>query len=94
VTGTDFESARTQNNERFTIYATSVLPSVGGAEKDQIYKCLSKHMNSNVQSLTLELSSDAAKTVSKCLEDLGVPYITQVADYSYMVGFNQLSASN
>lgn len=94
VTGTDFVSAKTQNNERFTIYATSVLPSIGGATKAQVYACLSQHMNSNVQSLNLNLSSDAAITVSKCLENLGVPYITQVADYSYMVGFNQLSASN
>jgi Tfp pilus assembly protein PilX len=94
VTGTDFESAKTQNNQRFTIYATSVLPSVGGATKADIYACLSEHLNSNVQSLTLDTSSKAATTVSKCLENLGVPYITQVADYSYMVGFNQLSASN
>jgi hypothetical protein len=87
VTGTDFESARTQNNERFTIYATSVLPSVGGATKAQVYNCLSKYMNSNIQSLALDQSSEAALTVSKCLENLGVPYTTQVADYSYMVGF-------
>ena len=84
VVGTDFESARSQNNDRFTIYATSVLPSIGGAGKEEIYKCLSEHMSSNLDS-----SGGTVVTVSKCLENLGVPYITQVADYSYMVGFNQ-----
>lgn len=87
VTGTDFISAKTQNNERFTIYATSVLPSIGGAKKADIYACLSQHLNSNIQSLNLNLNDKDATTVSQCLEVLGVPYITQVADYSYNVGF-------
>ncbi|WP_407409059.1 PilX N-terminal domain-containing pilus assembly protein [Acinetobacter sp.] len=94
VTGTDFVSAKTQNNERFTIYATSVLPSVGGANKDDIENCLSNHFSGSIQSLSLNIDSPAATTVSQCLEKLGVPYITQVADYSYMVGFNKLPASN
>ena len=87
VTGTDFVSAKTQNNERFTIYATSVLPSIGGAKKTDIYACLSTHLNSNIQSLSISVNDTEAMTVSKCLENLGVPYITQVADYSYKVGF-------
>lgn len=88
VTGTDFESSKTQNNQRFTVYVTSVLPAIGRAKKDDIYDCLSKHLNGRVQSLTLNIDSDAAKTVSQCLANLGVPYITQKADYSYMVGFD------
>lgn len=93
VVGTDFVSAKTQNNQRFTVYATSVLPSVGGASKEEIYACLSTRFSGATQSAMLDpLKEDeqnsAASTVSKCLEGLGVPYITQVADYSYMIGFN------
>lgn len=93
VVGTDFVSAKTQNNQRFTVYATSVLPSVGGASKEEIYACLSTRLSGATQSATLDpLTEDdensAASTVSKCLEGLGVPYITQVADYSYMIGFD------
>lgn len=93
VVGTDFVSAKTQNNQRFTVYATSVLPSVGGASKEEIYTCLSTRLSGATQSATLDpLTEDdensAASTVSKCLEGLGVPYITQVADYSYMIGFD------
>lgn len=92
--GTDFVSSKTQNNERFTVYSTSVLPSVGDAKKEEVFACLSEHMNSNLQISGAGTSNATAVTVSKCLENLGVPYITQVADYSYMVGFNQISGKN
>lgn len=88
VVGTDIVSAKTQNNDRFLIYATSLVPSVGGASKEKIYQCLSRYMSS--QSAISALDDETTKknlTVSTCLEQLGVPFNTQVAEYNYVTGF-------
>ncbi|AXY58019.1 pilus assembly protein PilX [Acinetobacter chinensis] len=79
-TGTDAVSAKTDSNDRFTVYVTSVLPGLGAASMQQIRGCLTGNMST--------VTNPTENTVSKCLEALEVPYSTQVAEYNYVTGFS------
>lgn len=82
--GSDLDSLGkldTEQAKKIRVYVTSILPNlanvptVGGKSGlEQIEDCL-KRPNGNPISGT-------ASTVSSCLEDLGVPYNTQVQDFS------------
>lgn len=75
--GSDLESLGkldTEQTKKIRVYVTSILPNLATASATDITACLRRP---NEQPL-----SGTATTISSCLEGLGVPYNTQVQDFS------------
>ena len=75
--GSDLESLGkldTEQSKKIRIYVTSLLPNLSTATATDITTCLKRP---NERPL-----SGTASTVSSCLEGLGVPYNTQIQDFS------------
>ena len=75
--GSDLESLGkldTEQTKKIRIYVTSLLPNLSTATTTDITTCLKRP---NERPL-----SGTASTVSSCLEGLGVPYNTQIQDFS------------
>lgn len=78
--GTDFVSAKTENNDQIVVSVISILPSLSNASLPEIKACLQTHMS--------VVTRPEETTITQCLNNLNVPYNTQVATYKYMAGFD------
>lgn len=74
--GTDGESAKLDDPVRLVATATTVMPVLSSASNKDINACMKKMSYLDDKSLPKKL------TVSGCLEELSVPYKTQVSEYS------------
>lgn len=72
--GTDSETVKRPDQQRYRAYVTSIAPSLSRATKAEINACFAKP-NDKATVAT------ATKSTSDCLFDLGVPSNTQVQDY-------------
>lgn len=70
--GTDSETVKRPDQQRYRAYVTSIAPSLSQATKANINACFAKHSDD---------ATAATKSTSDCLFDLGVPSNTQVQDY-------------
>lgn len=89
--GTDVEASKIEKSEKILVIATSIVPALSTVEDSKINNCFSKHMNQVVipNGVTpVQDPDDSTKTmgtsVSQCLQNLGVPVNTQIAEYNLM----------
>lgn len=75
--GSDLESLGkldSEQSKKIRVYVTSILPNLSSASSTDITACLRRPSEQPL--------SGTATTISSCLENLGVPYNTQVQDFS------------
>lgn len=75
--GSDLDSLGkldTEQSKKIRVYVTSILPNLSTAATTDIEACLKRPNESPL--------SGSGTTISTCLEKLGVPYNTQVQDFS------------
>lgn len=87
--GTDTESAKIDKSEKILVTATSIVPSMSTANDTDINNCFSTHMNQVVVPSGITPAAGMNKSVSQCLQDLGVPVNTQIAEYNLMQAFDR-----
>lgn len=80
--GTDPEKAKVDGADTMLVVATSILPALSSASDSAINDCFSKHMNQVVIPSGITPAAGFDKSVSQCLQDLGVPVNTQVVEYN------------
>ncbi len=80
--GTDTDSSKIEDAQRIVVVATSIVPAMSQASDNDINACFSQHMNQVVIPLNVTPDDGANKSVSECLQALGVPFTTQVSEYS------------
>ncbi len=78
--GTDSESAKVDEPKTLVITAISVMPVMSGASADDINGCLKRA--SYIDPLITGISEEDKVTVSECLNNLAVPFTTQISEYS------------
>jgi hypothetical protein len=86
--GTDTESAKVDNAERIMVTAVSIVPALTSASDTDINNCFSKHMNQVIIPNGVTAASGFDKSVSQCLQDLGVPVNTQITEYNLIQAFD------
>lgn len=74
--GTDSETVKRPDQQRYRAYVTSVTPSLSRATSAEINACFAKPNDDSTVA-----AAAAKKSTSDCLFDLGVPSNTQVQDY-------------
>ena len=57
------------------------MPSLTSADKAEIDKCLSEHMNDVTIPSGVTAAAGANKSVTQCLSDLNVPFESTVTEY-------------
>ena len=87
--GTDTESAKLDKSEKILVMATSIVPTMSSASDTDINACFSGHMNQVVVPSGVTPATGMDKSVSQCLQDLGVPVNTQVAEYNLTQAFDR-----
>ena len=87
--GTDAESAKIDKSEKILVTATSIVPSMSTASDTAINNCFSTHMNQVVIPSGVTPATGMNKSVSQCLQDLGVPVNTQIAEYNLTQAFDR-----
>lgn len=87
--GTDTESAKIDKSEKILVTATSIVPSMSTASDTDINACFSGRMNQVVVPSGVTPAAGMNKSVSQCLQDLGVPVNTQVAEYNLTQAFDR-----
>lgn len=87
--GTDTESAKIDKSEKILVTATSIVPSMSTANDTDINNCFSTHMNQVVIPSSVTPATGMNKSVSQCLQDLGVPVNTQIAEYNLTQAFDR-----
>lgn len=87
--GTDAESAKIDKSEKILVTATSIVPSMSTANDTDINNCFSTHMNQVVIPSDVTPATGMNKSVSQCLQDLGVPVNTQIAEYNLTQAFDR-----
>ncbi len=87
--GTDIDSAKIDKSEKILVMATSIVPALTSASDTDINNCFSKHMNQVVVPNGVTPASGMNRSVSECLQDLGVPVNTQVTEYNLTQAFNR-----
>lgn len=89
--GTDTESAKIDKSEKIMVIATSVVPALSTASDEDINNCFSKHMNQVVIPRGVIPADGMNKSVSECLNSLGVPVNTQITEYNLTQAFDRIS---
>lgn len=87
--GTDAESAKIDKSEKILVTATSIVPSMSTANDTDINNCFSTHMNQVVIPSGVTPATGMNKSVSQCLQDLGVPVNTQITEYNLTQAFDR-----
>lgn len=91
--GTDTDSAKIDKSEKIMVIATSIVPALSSASDADINACFSNHMNQVVIPAGITPTNsggyNASKSVSECLQDLGVPVNTQVTEYNLTQAFDR-----
>lgn len=87
--GTDPEAAKIANTDKILVTATSIVPILSTASDSDINDCFAKHMNQVVVPAGITANADSDKSVSECLQALGVPVNTQVAEYNLIQPFDR-----
>lgn len=87
--GTDVESAKIDNTEKILVTATSIFPLLSTASDAAIDTCFSTHMNQVVIPSSVTPDANMDKSVSECLQSLGVPVNTQVTEYNLTQAFDR-----
>lgn len=87
--GTDPESAKIANTDKVLVTATSIVPMLSTARDSDINDCFAKHMNEVVVPAGVTPAADADKSVSQCLQALGVPVNTQITEYNLIQPFDR-----
>ncbi len=87
--GTDAEAAKIDKSEKILVTATSIVPILSTASDTDINNCFSTHMNQVVIPSNVTPAIGMNKSVSQCLQDLGVPVNTQVTEYNLTQAFDR-----
>ena len=87
--GTDTESAKIDKSEKILVTATSIVPSMSTASDTDINACFSTNMNQVVIPSGVTPATGMNKSVSQCLQDLGVPVNTQITEYNLTQAFDR-----
>lgn len=96
--GTDNDSAKVEDAAKIVIHATSVIPALTSADKSTaINTCFSTRMSDPVVpasvEATLPTNSPYRQSVTECLNQIGVPFSTQVNEYSLLQYITKSAAS-
>ena len=91
--GTDTDAAKIDKSEKIMVIATSIVPALSSASDADINACFSNHMNQVVipvgSTPTNSGGYNASKSVSECLQELGVPVNTQITEYKLTQAFDR-----
>ncbi|TCB60663.1 PilX N-terminal domain-containing pilus assembly protein [Acinetobacter terrae] len=87
--GTDAEAAKIDKSEKMLVTATSIVPSMSSASDTDINDCFKLHMNQVVIPSGVTPATGMNKSVSQCLQDLGVPVNTQITEYNLTQAFER-----
>lgn len=87
--GTDAETAKIDNAHKVMVITTSIVPALSSASDTEINDCFSKHMSHVVVPSGVTPATGMDKSVSECLQALGVPVNTQVVEYNLIQAFNR-----
>jgi len=87
--GTDVDSAKIDKSEKILVTATSIVPTLSSASDTDINACFSSHIDQVVIPSGVTPASGMSKSVSECLQNLGVPVNTQVTEYNLTQAFNR-----
>lgn len=87
--GTDAESAKIDKSEKILVTATSIVPSMSSASDTDINDCFKLHMNQVLIPSGVTPATGMNKSVSQCLQDLGVPVNTQITEYNLTQAFSR-----
>lgn len=78
--GTDSESGKVDEPKRLIATVISVMPVLSSASADEVNACMQRV--SYVDPAITNISKEDKVTVSECLSGLGIPYTTQISEYS------------
>lgn len=78
--GTDSETAKVDEPKNLVVTVISVMPVLSSASATDINACMQRA--SYIDSTDTGISATDKVTVSECLSKLGVPFTTQVSEYS------------
>ena len=81
VLGTDGNTVKLERSKPVKVFAISIMPSLTSADKAEIDKCLSEHMNDVTIPSGVTAAAGANKSVTQCLSDLNVPFESTVTEY-------------
>lgn len=87
--GTDTDAAKIDQSEKILVIATSIVPALSTASDTAINTCFSTHMNQVIIPSDVTPAEGMNKSVTQCLQDLGVPVTTQVAEYNLTQAFDR-----
>lgn len=80
----------TQVNYNLRVYAISLMPNLSSASIDDINSCLDSRMNNPIVPNSSTPSAGAQQTISQCLTNLAVPFVTLTSDFLLIQdNFNQ-----
>ena len=84
-TGTDLDAAKIAKTDKVLVTSASIVPMLSTASDDAINDCFAKHIN---QVMKIP-AAGTDRSVSQCLQDLGVPVNTQVTEYNLIQPVNR-----
>ena len=87
--GTDVEASKIDKSEKILVVVTSIVPAMSTATDAEINACFSTHMNQVIIPGGVTAATGMGKSVSECLQDLGVPVNTQVTEYNLTQAFER-----
>lgn len=87
--GTDVEASKIEKSEKILVMATSIVPAMSTASDTDINNCFSTHMNQVIIPSVVTPAAGMSKSVSQCLQDLGVPVTTQITEYNLTQAFDR-----
>lgn len=88
--GTDTDSAKIDKAEKIMVIATSIIPALSSASDSDINNCFSTRMSQvSIPAGVTTPATGFDKSVSECLQDLGVPVNTQVTEYNLIQALNR-----
>lgn len=88
-TGTDLDAAKIAKTDKVLVTSTSIVPMLSTASDDAINDCFAKHMNQVEIPTGVTPAGNYDKSVSECLQALGVPVNTQVTEYKLIQPFDR-----
>ncbi|MEG6544607.1 hypothetical protein [Acinetobacter bereziniae] len=78
--GTDSESAKIDEPKTLVVTVTSAMPVLSNASANDVNSCMQRA--SYFDPTDTKISKEGKITVSECLNNLNVPFTTQVSEYS------------
>ena len=87
VLGTDDEQVKLKNSKPVKVFAVSVMPTLTQTDPDAITSCFNSHMNEVTIPDGVTAVTGADLSVTQCLTNLNVPFVSHVTEYAITQDF-------